>query len=155
VVDPGAAAADLRLFELDELESRHGSQQGPRRLADALRVPQVAGVLIGGPRPDGSEVAIEVDGRQELGHVFEARAESLRALEVLPLLLLEKLRVFLQDGAAPGGIGDNRVEVAAEKRLKVLPGKLAGDVSNTGVDVQRSAAPLLLWDHHLAAVPRQ
>src|SRR2546428_4660070 len=79
VVDSGAAAAHVRFLELDQLEPRHGSQQGSRRLADALRVPEVAGVLIRGPRPDGSEVAIEINRRQELGHVFQARAESLRA----------------------------------------------------------------------------
>src|SRR5205814_5570187 len=104
---------------------------------------------IGGPRLDGSEVAIEVDCRQELGHVFEARAESLRALEVPPLLLLEQLRIFLQHRAAPGGISDNRVEAAAGKRFKVPLRKLAGEVSNTGVAVQRPATTLLLRAHHL------
>ena len=46
VVAAGAAAADVGLAQLDQLEARDAGQQPPRRRAHALRMREVAGVVV-------------------------------------------------------------------------------------------------------------
>ena len=65
---PGAAAADLLLGRLDELELRDRAQQRARLGADSLGVAEVAGVLVGDPQRQ----------RVPLGRAAPARAARRR-----------------------------------------------------------------------------
>src|SRR4051812_211781 len=47
VVDPGAAAADRLLRRLEQLEAGDRTENRARRVSDALRVAEMAGVLVG------------------------------------------------------------------------------------------------------------
>ena len=93
VVDPGAPAADRLLGRLDELEARDRAEQRARRVADPLRVAEVAGVLVGDPQRE----LVPLGARLELGEQLVDVDHADRQVGVL------------QVRAAAGGVDDDRV----------------------------------------------
>ena len=67
VVDPGAAAADVLFGGLDPLEPGDRVEHRPRRARNALRVPEMAGIL----ECDAERQRLSYGARlgQQLGHV--------------------------------------------------------------------------------------
>ena len=81
VVDAGAAAADLLLGERQQLDAGNRAQQIARRLADALRVREVAGVVIRhAHRERMPRRSRRTELGEDLGDVAHARRERARAL---------------------------------------------------------------------------
>src|SRR4029079_1658706 len=101
-------AAERRFLHFDELETGDGAQQSSWFLSDALRMRQVAGLLV------GHRAANRLCRRQELvlaevlGDVAHARAELSGALGVGGIVL-EQVAVLLQRRAAAGGGDDDGV----------------------------------------------
>src|SRR5229473_5143325 len=62
------------------------------------------------------------------------------------------MMVFLERGAAAGGVGDDGVEVFARKCGEIVAREFASGIANAGVDGERAAAELILGDDHFAAV---
>jgi hypothetical protein len=60
--------------------------------------------------------------------------------------------VFLERGAAAGGVGDDGVEVFTKKRGEILSREIASGIANSGVRGERAAAELIFRDDHFAAV---
>src|SRR6185295_3277202 len=67
-------------------------------------------------------------------------------------VVLAELTVFLERGAAAGGISNYRVIVAVEEGVDVAPSQLAGQVAQAGVDVEGAATTLVGRQDHFAAV---
>jgi hypothetical protein len=99
VVDPGAAAAQLLLGGLDELEARDRAQQRAGLLAHALGVTEVAGLLEG-------DAPLERVQRRGL-----APRERLRDVEDRQVEL-----GLLQVGPASGGVSDDRLDAERRER---------------------------------------
>ena len=62
------------------------------------------------------------------------------------------MMVFLERGAAAGGVGDDDVEVFAKKYGEILSCEFAGGVANDCVRRERAAAELAIGDDDFAAV---
>src|ERR1700675_43802 len=60
--------------------------------------------------------------------------------------------IFLEGGAATGGVGDDGVEVFAKKYGEILAGKFARGIANAGMRRERTAAKLAIRNDHFAAV---
>src|SRR5712692_2635499 len=60
--------------------------------------------------------------------------------------------VFLECGAAAGGVGDDGIEIFVGEGREICPGKIARGIADTGVSGQRSATKLILGDDDFAAV---
>ena len=71
---------------------------------------------------------------------------------MLSLVRRKEMIVFLEHGTAAGGVGDDGVEVFAEKCGEILSSEIAGTIANARMRSQRAAAKLVLWDDHFAAV---
>ena len=65
------------------------------------------------------------------------------------------MRVFLESGAAAGGVGDDGVERLAEECRHILAGEFASDVAFTGVGGKCAAAKLICGDDYFAAIGLQ
>src|SRR3954452_21727957 len=76
VVDAGRAAAHLPLRRVDELELRDHPQQVARLRADALRVRQMAGVVVGDLAPQRGALRPRVLLGEELIHVEDLPGEE-------------------------------------------------------------------------------
>src|SRR5204863_8830497 len=79
VVDAGAPAALVALGDLDELEAGDAGEERSRRLPDALRVGEMAGVVVRDPRAQGMPGGDRRQGGQELTDVADLRGEGRRA----------------------------------------------------------------------------
>src|SRR5262249_19744772 len=110
---------------------------------------------IGGARLDSPKLPVEVDPGQKLRHILEARAELPCAGEELAVLLLEELRIFLQNRATPSSVGNDGIIVFGEEGQDVPSRELAREVAHPGMDVQGSAASLPRRNDHLAAIASQ
>src|SRR6267143_3481602 len=62
------------------------------------------------------------------------------------------MMVFLERGAAAGGVGDDGVEVCAKKYGEIFSREFPGGVANAGVRRERAAAELATGDDDFAAV---
>src|SRR6267378_7086113 len=60
--------------------------------------------------------------------------------------------VFLEGGAASGGVGDDGVEVFAKKCREIVAREFASGIAHAGVGGERAAAELVFWNDHFAAV---
>src|SRR5215211_7705442 len=151
VVDTGGTAADLGLLYLPDLDARYPFQDLARLLADALRVPEVAGVVVGDR--DGQRVPLGggSDLGQKLRDVPDLLGESPGAVGVLGVVAQE-VTVLLHRRAAPGGVDDDVVQVEPLEGVYGLPREVEGLLLAPGVGGESAAAPLALGRHHLAAL---
>src|SRR5215472_13435675 len=100
------------MSHLDERYARQRLDQVPRLFLDALRMSEVAGVLVGDPHLDLAPRRGQSDLGQPLGQVLDATLE----------LWIEVLQV----GAAAGRVDDERVELLAPVCPRVRVAKALG-----------------------------
>ncbi len=65
------------------------------------------------------------------------------------------MAVFFQIGATTGGVDDDCIAVIWLKHLDIMAGKLSAALSFARMHVQRSAALLVGWSDHFAAIDSQ
>lgn len=149
VVGAGAAAAGIAVGDFAESDVRDLAEEGARGAADALGVAEVAGVVVGDAERagwgwDGREAETEEEG----GDVFDFGGEGggggfFRAA-------FEDERVFVEAGAAAGGIGEDGVDVVWEG-LEIAASGGAGIVTCADVPCEGTAAALGFGDDDLDA----
>ncbi len=151
VVNPGGAATDFRVGQFHKFKIRNGAQKRARRFADLLPVEQVTGILISDAMPQG----IHFCGKAESGEKFSDIAGFLgesAGLGVFFLVWRKEMIVFLECGAATGGVGDDGIELFVGKRCEICSCKIARGIADTGMSGQRAATKLILGDNDFAAV---
>ena len=114
VVGAGAAAAEVGVGQLQQLDAGDGAQQVARFAADVLGLGEVAGVVVGDALRAAVAGGLSRAGRarEEDGHVHHPLAEGVRAGLVRRAAQDEV--VFVHGGAAAGGVGDDGVHVCRE-----------------------------------------
>ena len=123
VVDAGAAAAELLLGRLDELELRNRAKQRARLGADALGVAEVACLLVGDTERQRVQLRRSA-GDEQLGDVRDRQVE---------------IRV-LQVRAAAGGVRDDRLGARRSKRFGRATRLREPLLALAGVERERAAA---------------
>lgn len=151
VEDSGGAAADFRVRQFHKMEIGNGAQERARSFANFLAVKEMAGILVG----DADWKRFQSCGEAESGEEFSDVASlggKFACLAVLFLALRGEMMVFLERGAAAGGVGDDGVEVFAKKYGEILSREFAGGIANARVRSERAAAELAIGDDGFAAV---
>ena len=126
-------------------------QKRARSFANFLAVKKMAGILVSDADWKRLQFCGEAESGKELGDVASLGGK-LACLAVLFFALREKMMVFLERGAAAGGVGDDGVEVFAKKYGEIFSREFAGGVANPGVRRERAAAALATGDDDFAAV---
>ncbi len=154
VVDAGGAAANVGVRQFDEFEAGNLFQEIARGVANLLSVEQVARILICDAQIERLERAQRSDDT-ECRKIFRDVAHlgfEHGGLRELRLFLGEEVIVFLERGAAPGGVGDDGVEFFAGEGEEIFAGEVARGVADSGVGGERSAAHLSFGDDDFDAV---
>ena len=141
VVNTGAPAAPLGVFDVDEGYALDRAKKCPRLSADPLPVCEVTGVLVhdangppGAPRTGLHDLADVADpGRECLGSISPQGIAA------------EDVPVVLQVRAAPRRV-DDHLRIATGKSIDVEARELARAFAVAGVRMQGTAAGLLLGD---------
>jgi hypothetical protein len=114
----------------------------------------MAGVLVGHHRVHRAHLAVQFDGSQEFGDIAHLVREPLRGA-LVNRVAGQQLAVFLEHGAAAGGIAEDGVEAAAAEGVDIAAGQRARVAGKAGMQMQRAAAALPGGDHHFATVALQ
>ena len=96
--------------------------------------------------------------QSQVGEKFSNVAHFLRKCSVplhAPRCLGEKLFILLQRGAAPGGVGDDGIEIIAEKDVEIYARERSRNIAHARVSRERAAASLSRGNDDFAAVGRQ
>ena len=112
---------------------------------------QMTRILISDPQWQGLKRSGEAQRGEEFCDVADFRPERDR-LRMLGLAGRKEMIVFFQHRAAPGGIGDDRVEFLQLERSKISPSQIARRFAHAGVRRQRSATKLTGRHHNFAAI---
>jgi len=151
VVHACRAAADLRVRQFDKFQAGNGAKELARRFTDSLAVQQVARVLIGDASTNRNEVRREAEGGEEFGDVLCAFSKGY-GRGVIGLRSDEQMVVFLERGAAAGGVGDNGVEVACSEGQEVPASQIAGNIAESSVEREGTATELSSRNDDFAAI---
>ena len=103
---------------------------------------EVARILVGDAKVERLERTQRSDD-SEIGEKFGDVSHfgfECRGLRVLGFFLGEKVIVFLERGAATGGVGDDGVEIVSGEGEEIFAGEIAGGVADSGVGGERAAA---------------
>src|SRR6267142_2938383 len=141
VVDSGGAAADFRAGQFHKFESGDGAQKRARGLADFLTVEKMAGILIG----DTQGKRFQFYGEAERGEKFSDVADfcgEFTSAGKLRLFGRKEMIIFLERGAASGGVGNDGVKVFAKEDGKICSSEFSGHIADAGVRRKRTAAKL-------------
>ena len=65
---------------------------------------------------------------------------------------MKKVFVFFERRAAPGGVGDDCVEIFAKENVEVLASEIACSITDTGMRRERATAGLPGGHDHFAAI---
>ncbi len=150
VVDACGAAAERWLGDLGDFELRNLCEQMAWLLEDALRVTQVAGVVI---RDAHRQRISWRNGRklaENLCDVFALCGEGGGTGGPFGVVA-EQVAVLLHRGAAAGSVDDDGIDVGGFEHGDDVAGHRGGLVFEAGVDHQGPAAGLILWRDDLAA----
>ena len=115
---------------------------------------QVAGILVGDAQKERLERAQRSD-EAERGEIFGDVSHfgfECAGLRELGLFFGEEVIVFLERGAAAGGVGDDGVELVACEGEQIFAREIARGVADSGVSGERSAAQLIFGDDDFDAV---
>ena len=126
------------------------SDEVARLVDDLLRVPQVAGLLVGHAGVYGSEVGADTGLGEPLAEVLDLVSDRLGASGVVGIVG-EDFAPFLHSRAASGRVDDYRFGVDLFKRPDVGAGQIAGGLAVAVVEAQRAAADLVFWQDDLTA----
>src|SRR5712692_272688 len=125
IIDAGASTTEVRLLQLDQLESRDRFQDRPGLLADPLTMREVAGVVVRDGELQRPEPAVQWNVGQELGDIAHLLAESLGPLCVLRVGM-EQLPVLFHDRAAPRRVDRHEIHVSSLEDVDGLPRQSLG-----------------------------
>ena len=117
IVAAGTATAGVGVWQLDKDQTGDLPQQLPGGLANALPVRQVAGVVVGDALVQLSWRGHHGQRNKELRYVAHLGAKRPCPLRIQRIVGQERA-VFLQHGAAAGGIGDDGTQLG-RKRIDV------------------------------------
>ena len=112
---------------------------------------EVAGILIGDAEWERIQFGGEAEGGEKFGDIANSFRKYAR-LRVLGFVKQKKMSVFLERGAAAGGVGDDGVEIIVKKDGHVSFCEIASGVADSGVRGESAAAELSPRDDDLAAV---
>src|SRR5229473_3026837 len=150
IVDTRRAAADFPVGNFHDLELGDCGQRFAGLRANALRVLQMAGIVIG----DAHRQRLARRARFKLGEHFRdvlaARGKGPGALGI-SRVVAQQVTIVLEIGAAPGGIADDDVHTRALERVNQPPRQLQCRFFLARVDHQSAAAALLARRNHFAA----
>src|SRR6202158_4716702 len=153
VVRARAPAADVGVGHLEQLQAVHTCQQVARLLANALRVRQVAGILVRRAKVETPE-ALAGDVREVRAHVAHFRRK--RGGARTPRVVVgEQRAVALELRTAARGIDDDRVDPRLLECRDVAARQGAGVLALAGVGVQRAAAGLQRRVDHRDSLTRK
>ena len=155
VVDAGAAAADLGLAHRQQLEAGNRAEQIARRLADALRVREMAGIVVG----DAQRRRLARRGRRtergqhlaDVAHPGGERAGAVRPLRVAG----QQLAVLLHRRTASGGVHGDDFDARPLERGDCAAGKAPRFRQPSRMQRERAAASLSAGRDDVAAFGRQ
>ena len=121
IVSPRASTAKMGVGQFQKFEPRHGTEQLAWFVAHALRIREVACILVGNPafpplRKTGNQTALGEERR----HVLYAMAKHFCPLRLR--LAGEDEMVFVQPAPASGGISNYGIHVR-RKRMEIPPGE--------------------------------
>ena len=112
---------------------------------------EVAGILIGDAEWERIQFGGEAEGGEKFGDIANSFRKYAR-LRVLGFVKQKKMSVFLERGAAAGGVCDDGVEIIVKKDGHVSFCEIASGVADSGVRGESAAAELSPRDDDLAAV---
>ena len=150
VVDAGRSAADFRLGDLADGDAGNGLQEAARLRAHALRMLQMAGVVIRRFELNGSSRRARLELCEHFGNVLALRGERLR-LRGVCRIVAQQMAVSLHRGAAARCVDDDGVGVGVFERVDQFPGRRHGIFFFAGMLGERTAAPLRLRNDDFAA----
>jgi hypothetical protein len=151
VVDSGGATAVLRARQFHKFESGDRAQQRARGFADSLTVEKVAGILIGDTQGKRLQLGGKAEGGEKFGDVADFAGEFTGPGKLL-LFGRKEIIIFLERGAASGGVGDNGVKVFEMEDGKIFSSEFAGQFTEAGVRGKRTAAELSFGHDDFAAI---
>ena len=156
VVHAGRTAAGARVPQLHQFQVRDVAEQRPRLAGDPLRVPEVAGVVVGRPHRHRVPGRDRAELGEELRQVADPRRQRRRPGRHRRLgEVAEQPLVLLHRRPAPGGVDDDRVHLRRLERLDRPRGEPRRLRHPPGVQRQRPAAALLARDHDIAPLGRE
>jgi hypothetical protein len=141
IIDARGAAADRRFGNFKEFEAGDLGEQLARLRADALGVLEMAGIVEGDTSAQGFTFGARWKFGKDFGDVAAFGGETAGAVGVGGIVA-EKMTVFLDVGAATGGIDDDGVNVSLFEDVDGGAGELEGLDFFASVDAERAAAGL-------------
>lgn len=111
----------------------------------------MAGILVSDAHGKRFQFCSEAEGGEKFGNVASSCCERAR-LGVLCFVRRKKMIVFLECGAATGGVGDDGVEVFTKEDGEISSGEIPRSVTDAGVGGEGAAAELSPGDDDFAAV---
>ncbi len=151
VIDAGRATTNFRVGQFHKFKIGDGAQECARSFADFLSVEEVARVLIGDAERERLKRNRKAEGGEEFSDVTNFFRKCAGWSERF-LVRREKVIVFLERGAAAGGVGEDGVEMFPEEGSDIFARQVAGGFTNASVRGQRTAAKLAIWHDDFTAV---
>ena len=136
------------------LHAGYRPQQLPRLRAHALGMLQMAGVVIRRLQRHRPSRRPRFEVGQHFGNVAALRGKRLRAFGVCRIVA-QQVTVPLHRRPAAGGVDHDGVDVGSLERIDQSPRGRHRVLLFAGVFRQRSAAPCVCGNHHLAAFRRE
>src|ERR1017187_6032008 len=150
VINASRTAAQRALGNLSHFQPRNSAEQLPRLRLDALRVQQMAGIVISDAHLEWLSRRLRLQFAKNLGDVLASCRESSGARSP-GRVVAQKIAVFLHGRSAAGGIDNNSVHLRSLEDRDHLPGQFGSFVFQSGVNHQRATAGLFARNHNLAA----
>src|SRR5262249_41913015 len=138
-----------------QLYARDCAQHLAWRLADTLRMREVAGVLIGDPqrhRMPGHPWRPEL--ADQLGHILDTCGKSLRPFGPLSIAT-QQVPVLLHRRSTTRGADGNAIDSCALEALDGAPGECARFIQAPRMQRKRSTTTLVTWNQHVTSLTRQ
>ena len=142
VVDTGGSAAERGLGDLDDIESGDGGEQLAGLAEDALRVPEMAGIVVGDAEGKGVAGGGGRELAEDLGDVAAFGGEVAGADGPVGVVA-EKVAVLLHGGSAAGGVDDDGIDVGVFEDGDDVAGHVGGLGLEAGVEHEGAAAGLV------------
>src|SRR5437762_2320247 len=141
------------MWQLDKLSS-NSAQQLAGRVANALAVREVTGILIRDATWHFGLRHPEAQLSEKLGYVFHFCGEVVSAVAVFGIGL-QQVAIFFHRGATPGCVGNDCVEALVEHGIDVAPRQIASIVAQARMGVQRTTTALSFRDADFNSIALQ
>ena len=154
IVGACGAATIIGHGHFDQFHAGDRAHQLARGFADFLAVQEMAGILIRHAERQAGERRAQSQVGEKLGDVPHLSPECV-CLRVLAGAGFEKLLVLLERRAAPGGVGDDGVEIIAQEDVEICAREGPGGIAHARMRRKRAAAGLSRGNDDFAAVRRE